>query len=150
MDAKKRSPLPLNKLEAIQDFPWRAFPTRGRRPEEVQLGRESRRRALPQIRSGVCSIRLRACYCWVRVSISIGGAGYCRSRRDGVDKFIRSRVESFLVVFRAEIIGRTLKDGFRRVLGINVHSAHRAKRMLGSRDRRSSVALVGIGIHPAF
>src|SRR6266576_1563303 len=130
MDAKKRSPLPLNKLEAIQDFPWRAFPTRGRRPEEVQPGRESRRRALPQIRSGVCSIRLRACCSQVRVSISIGGAGYCRSRRDGVDKFIRSRVESFLVVFRAEIISGAFKDRFGRNLWVNIHSAYRAKRML--------------------
>ena len=42
--------------------PWRAFPTRGRRLEAVRPGRESRRRARPRTRSGVCSVRMTVCY----------------------------------------------------------------------------------------
>ena len=49
-------------------------------------------------------------------------------------EFLGSGVEGFLVVVAAEIILLPFKNRLRRDLWINIHSANRAKRMLGSGD----------------
>src|SRR5205807_4448116 len=129
-----------NRLEARPDFRGKTCPTRARKPEAAQPDREFRFAARPQTRCAASYDQGCRLLGFASLNFSCGGAHI----------FFRTSVERFLVVVRAEIISRAFKHGRRRGLWIDIHSAHRTKRMLRCGNRHDSIGLIRIRVHPAF